>query len=86
MEINDIRNIVVREIENSGKKAEVELDDELLGHGLIDSMTLIGIVSGLEQRFGIEIDGDLLSVDNFRSIRSIHSTLLSIRIRQDGVT
>lgn len=59
--------------------ADVGESTDLIGAGVIDSMSLLRLVSFLEERFGIEVDDESLVPDNFRSIESIESYVRSAR-------
>jgi len=39
--------------------------------GLLDSLTLVELMSSLEEQFGISISFDEVEIDNFRSARRI---------------
>lgn len=46
-------------------------DTDLMESGLLDSLTLVELMSSLEEQFGIHISFDEVEIDNFRSARSI---------------
>jgi len=46
-------------------------DANLVRSGVIDSLDIMSIVAKLEEKYGIEIDGDDISIDNFASLQSI---------------
>jgi acyl carrier protein len=46
-------------------------DTDLMESGLLDSLTLVELMSSLEEQFGIHISFDELEIDNFRSARRI---------------
>jgi acyl carrier protein len=46
-------------------------ETDLLGTGLIDSLTLVELLTQLQETFGVSISTDELEVENFRSIASI---------------
>jgi acyl carrier protein len=46
-------------------------ETDLLGTGLIDSLTLVELLTQLQETFGVSISTDDLEVENFRSIASI---------------
>ena len=50
-------------------------DDDLFESELIDSMELLELVMHLEKKLGVEIDQELMSVDNFRSVTRIVETI-----------
>jgi acyl carrier protein len=47
----------------------------LIENGVIDSMTLLRLVSFLETQYGIEIPDEDIVPDNFRSLESIQAFL-----------
>lgn len=54
-------------------------DEELLSTGLLDSVAVLGLVSGLEEQFGVQIDMEHLTEENFGSIRSIAALVDRLR-------
>jgi len=46
-------------------------DTDLMETGLLDSLTLVELMSSLEEEFGIHISFDEVEIDNFRSARRI---------------
>jgi len=46
-------------------------DTDLMESGLLDSLTLVELMSSLEDQFGIHISFDDIEIDNFRSARKI---------------
>jgi acyl carrier protein len=47
------------------------LEADLLESGLLDSLTLVELMSNLEEQFGIHISFDEIEIDNFRSVKNI---------------
>lgn len=64
---DSIRSFIVKKFPNSRKKA---LDDDLrlLESGIIDSLGVLDVVAFLEQTFGMKIQDDELTPENFGSI------------------
>ncbi len=60
-------------------KAEVPADQDLFGSGLVSSMFAMELVVHLEQAFSVQILGDDLKRDNFRTIEAM--TALVVRLR-----
>jgi acyl carrier protein len=44
---------------------------DLMEAGLLDSLTLVELIVGLEEEFGLKIPFDEVELDNFRSVESI---------------
>ncbi|MCI0664375.1 MAG: acyl carrier protein [Acidobacteria bacterium] len=47
------------------------LEADLLESGLLDSLTLVELMSSLEEQFGIRISFDEIEIENFRSVKNI---------------
>ena len=52
-------------------KIEENAEEDLLEAGFIDSFQIVNIVMELESEFEIELDPELITPDNFRTISSI---------------
>ncbi|MEX0827502.1 MAG: acyl carrier protein [Haliea sp.] len=67
---HEIREYLVahRASQASGEFAE---QDSLLEAGVIDSMTMVDLIVHLEKRYGISIDEDDMTPENFDSIEAI---------------
>ena len=76
--IDAVKEVVLDEIKKTGKTVDLTVTDEILGAGLVDSMTVLGMITSFEEKYGIVIDGDMLTVENFASIRSIFNMLARI--------
>lgn len=50
---------------------------ELMGSGLLDSMSLIEMITALEETYNITIPFEDLELDNFRSINTIVNFVLT---------
>ena len=63
----------IREIVAEFAYGDLPDDNEfdLLENGVIDSLGIFSILSGLENEFGIEIDGEDISKQNFCSIAAM---------------
>jgi acyl carrier protein len=47
------------------------VDTDLMESGLLDSLTLVELMAGLEEEFGFSISFDEIELDNFRSVNRI---------------
>lgn len=50
---------------------EIETDADLIGSGLMDSLSLVALITDIEEDFGIELPLDDFDIESFRSIDSI---------------
>jgi methoxymalonate biosynthesis acyl carrier protein len=46
-------------------------DDDLIAGGLLDSLELVELLVGLEEAFGMDLIGDDLEIEYFRTLSSI---------------
>jgi acyl carrier protein len=46
-------------------------DTDLLGTGLLDSLSFVELLAGLEQRFGVQVDLATLEIDDLRTLEKI---------------
>ena len=53
--------------------SDPELD--LLEAGIIDSLALVGLIAGLEERLGVSVDFDTLELEDLRSLEAISALL-----------
>jgi acyl carrier protein len=61
-----IRDEIVR---NRG--AVIKEDEDLLSSGVIDSLSILKLVSFVEERFGIQVPDEDVVYDNFKSISAL---------------
>jgi len=68
---SDLRNLIHREFLQARAVGPIDIDQDLVASGIIDSLAFIGLVSDLERTFGIVVgDGDLSS-ENFTTLRAM---------------
>ena len=65
----------IREVETLfSEKLAIRVDSpdkDLLQAGMLDSMALVELLMGLEERFGLRLNLAELEIDQFRSVRSV---------------
>lgn len=82
MEINEIksklRGVVADVISRTtGMEFNVSDEDSLIDGGVIDSLSMVGLISSLEMEFEIFIHPAELSIDNFDNINKISDFILA---------
>jgi acyl carrier protein len=71
---NQVVEVIYSFFTERGK--EIPSDDyDLFNSGLIDSMELMELIIHLENNLDIEIDQEWMSVDNFRNVGQISTTI-----------
>lgn len=71
MEKERIKDFLTREVLSNKNIGAVGDTDNLIEMGVIDSLSILSLVSYLEKEFGIKIDDMDLMPDNFETIESI---------------
>jgi methoxymalonate biosynthesis acyl carrier protein len=52
-------------------QAAIDTDEDIFSSGIANSLFAMQLVDFVEREFGVEIDGDDLEIDNFRTIHRI---------------
>ncbi len=70
---DEVRSFIIAHLgdafkENGAATDQVKDDFDLLKMGIIDSIGFIGLISAVEDRFGIEIDFEDMDTDNLTVI------------------
>lgn len=68
-----MRDEVKKVLENAFPDIDFEGSDELVDGGILDSITIVGIVSELSMEFGIEIPYEEIIPENFNSLDGLAS-------------
>ena len=54
-----------------GRNVDLNEDEDLLGTGILDSLSILQLVAFVEERFGIRVPDEDVVYDNFKSINSL---------------
>jgi len=76
--VSKLKGFLSQEISDSLRPSikEVDVDQDLLEDGIIDSMLLLKLVSFVEETFSVKIFDEDITKDNFKSLRSIENLIL----------
>ena len=66
-----IERFIVDELIPKGRRARVDPDESLLTIGEIDSLALLQLIAFVEEQFGVSVEDDELTRDNFQTINRI---------------
>lgn len=61
----------IREELMNGANDELDESENLLAAGIIDSLGILRLVSFVEEKFGIEVPDEDVTIDNFQSVKSM---------------
>ena len=68
---DQIRSIVSEAISAAGIDVELTDDVSLIESGLLDSLSIVYVVQGLQERFEIDLDFADITLENFDSVEVI---------------
>lgn len=68
---DQIRRLIVECLELSLSASEIELTADLKEDVGLDSAALLELVTGIEERFGFEVDVEDVTEQNFRSLAGL---------------
>ncbi|WP_439659613.1 acyl carrier protein [Lentzea sp. HUAS TT2] len=63
----------------SRTKRSWEPDEDLFAAGVVSSLFALELVVYLEKAHGVEVEGEYLSIDNFRTIRRIEEMVHELK-------
>jgi acyl carrier protein len=64
----DLTRYIQSKLLTEAAEVSLQADTDVLRQGIIDSMGVFQVVSFLEETYGIRIEDDEITVDNFQSI------------------
>jgi len=67
----------IREELMNGSNSELDESENLLAAGIIDSLGILRLVSFVEEKFGIEVPDEDVTIDNFQSVKSMSDYVAS---------
>lgn len=70
-----MRDRIKKMLENEFPEIDFELSDELIDDGIIDSLTLTGILALISMEFGIMLPFEEIIPDNFNSLDAMTELL-----------
>lgn len=70
--LNDVRNVLRDALELGERADRLTAKTQLFGSlPEFDSMAVVSIIHGLEEKFDIEIDGDEIDADTFETVGAL---------------
>ena len=67
----------IREELMNGSNGELDESENLLAAGVIDSLGILRLVSFVEEKFGIEVPDEDVTIDNFQSVKAMSDYVAS---------
>lgn len=73
-----VRDCVARTLGVTDRAGAWQPDTELFGNvPELDSLAVVEVVAALEQRFGITLEADDLTIDTFATVGALHALVLA---------
>jgi acyl carrier protein len=82
--IPSIKAFVVEEFLPDVSPDQLEVDQDLLADGIVDSLGLLKRIAWIEHRFDLHVDDSALDPDNFRTIAAIDAFVDRAATRKVG--
>ena len=78
-----MKDILIEIIQKMNPFDEFDEDTDLFDEGLMDSLTIVGMISEFENSTGCIIPSEMVTIDVFTSVNSIVSELKKREIYKD---
>ena len=72
-----LRSFIVSELALTAESRAIEVDDDLLVGGVIDSMGVMQLVAFIEDRLGVSVADEDIVPQHFRSVRALAQLVAS---------
>jgi acyl carrier protein len=66
-----IKEFIMTEVNPDLNLDRLDDDEPLIDSGIVDSLGVLRILSFLDEAFGIDLSGEEMKLENFRTVRSI---------------
>jgi len=66
-----LKEFIITEVNPDLGLVRLDDDEPLIASGIVDSLGVLRILAFLDEAFGIDLSGDEIKLENFRSVRSI---------------
>lgn len=73
-----MREKLMQIMEEVNPELVVDLDQDLIATGILDSFDIVSIVTEVEEVFNVEIDPDVIIPSNFQTANIILDTMIKI--------
>ena len=70
-----LHSFITTEFGHKLEGRELEMDQDLLAEGIVDSMGVMHLLSFMEDTFSISVEEDEITAEHFRSLRTLTALL-----------
>ena len=75
----DLIKFIRENLISDGQPADIAEDEPLIDRGVIDSMGMLQLMMFIEERTGVRISDDEVTVDNFQTVARIAQMVAELR-------
>lgn len=75
---SDVKTFVVNTLRELDPELEIDMETDLLGEDILDSLTILFLITELENNYSIQVPLEDLVEDNFKDLNSIERYILSL--------
>lgn len=73
-----LKEYIAKEIMRS-RNARLEVDDDLLANGILDSLAILQLVAFIEERFNVRVPDEDVVYENFHTVAALSAYLDSLK-------
>lgn len=70
-----IKHYILNNLLAESGRTEIGLDESLISSGILDSMIVLQLVAFIEDQFGITVEDEELTPDNFETINQLRTLI-----------
>lgn len=74
-----MRSILVQLIKNINPFDDFDEKTDLIGDGILDSLTLMTFVEQIEKKLNVNIPEEVIIIDNFYNIKTIEELITNLK-------
>ncbi len=83
--LEEVRSVVGETLQLGERASDLDAQSGLFGHvAELDSMAVVTIIAGLEDRFSVQFEDEEITAENFATMGSLTS-LVEEKLRADGL-
>jgi acyl carrier protein len=70
-----LERFIIEELLVSNHRTKIDPNESLISSGVIDSLSLLRLITFIEEQFGIRLEDDEVIPDNFETISTMESLI-----------
>jgi len=66
-----IINFIIQELHGGAEDLEIMAEDDLLGSGLVESMSMMRLIQFIEETYDLKVAPQEMTIENFMTVEAI---------------